>query len=114
MPEIVMLYWIYRNRKVPEFEVITISADPPNIKDTVLEFLKQYHASTKNYLFEGKDVYALIEAVDPNWPGGIPYTMLIEPGGKVAYRQLGQIDPLEARKAIAAYCSTYLPWWVKE
>ncbi len=114
MPEIVMLYWIYRNRKVPEFEVITISADPPKIKDTVLEFLKQYHASTKNYLFEGKDVYALIEAVDPTWPGGIPYTMLIEPGGKVAYRQLGQIDPLEARRAILAYCSNFLPWWVKE
>ena len=63
-PELVKIHWIYRNRRTTEFELVTISADPPRIKDGVLSFLKEYQASCKNYLFNSDDKYALIEAVD--------------------------------------------------
>ena len=42
----------------------------------------------------------LAEALDPKWPGPVPYTVLIAPGGKVIYRQHDSIDPLELKKAI--------------
>ncbi len=114
MPALAEIYWIYRNRKVPEFEVITISADPPKNRDAVLSFLKERHASCKNYLYSSDDKYALIEAVDKEWAGALPYTMLIAPGGKVLYRRMDMVNPLDVRKAIAEYFSAFLPWWVTE
>jgi len=113
-PELVKIHWIYRNRRTTEFELVTISADPPRIKDGVLSFLKEYQASCKNYLFNSDDKYALIEAVDKEWAGLIPYTLLIEPGGKIIYRQMGSIDPLEVKQAIVKYYSAFLPWWMSE
>ena len=44
-----------------------------------------------------------IEMVDPKWPGAIPYTLLIKPGGEVLYTHLGTIDPLEMKKIIVGY-----------
>jgi len=29
----------------------------------------------------------MIEAIDPEWQGGLPYTMVIEPGGNIIYRK---------------------------
>ena len=37
------------------------------------------------------------------WPGPVPYTIVIAPGGKVLYRKTGQIDPLELKRAIVAH-----------
>ena len=48
-----------------------------------------------------------MEAVDGNLLGGIPYTLLIEPGGKVIYRKVGMIDPLEVKKAVVGYVGRY-------
>ena len=47
------------------------------------------------------DSGALAELLDRQWPGPIPYTLLIAPGGKVIYRAVNQIDPLEVRRTIA-------------
>ena len=41
-----------------------------------------------------------MEAVDPEWAGALPYTVLVEPGGKRVYSQQGSIDPLELRRLI--------------
>lgn len=114
MPELVKIHWIYRNRRTTEFELVTISVDPPKNKKGVLSFLKEYQASCKNYIFDSGDKYQLIEAVDKEWPGAIPYTILVEPGGNIIYRQMGQIDPHEVKKAIVGYYSAFLPWWVTE
>ncbi|MHC4571897.1 MAG: redoxin domain-containing protein [Planctomycetota bacterium] len=113
-PELVKIHRIYRNRKTTEFELVTISIDPPKYRKGTLLFLKEYQASCKNYLFDSDDIYQLIEAVDKEWPGAIPYTILVEPGGKIVYRQMGLIDPLELKKAIVGYYSGTLPWWVRE
>ena len=65
-----------------------------------LEFLKKQGAAWRNYLFDQEDKAKLIEALDAKWEGAIPYTVLIRPGGEVAYRKMGAIDPLEVRRAI--------------
>ncbi len=96
-PELVTINRMYRHRK---FELITISADDPSRKDEALAFLKKKEASCKNYLFESNNVYQLIEAVDKEWAGAIPFTLVIRPGGEVVYQHMGMIDPLEVKRVI--------------
>ena len=88
---------MYRNS---DLEFISIIADEPANKDKVLRFLQKKQASNTNYLFNAADKYALIEAIDPHWQGALPYTILVEPGGKIIYAREGIIDPLEMRKNI--------------
>jgi thiol-disulfide isomerase/thioredoxin len=99
-PELVAIHRSYRRR---EFELVTISLDPPEREEQALAILKQEHASSKNYLFTGENEYVLAEALDPKWQGPLPYTMLIAPGGKVIYRKQGELDPLELKRAIVGY-----------
>jgi thiol-disulfide isomerase/thioredoxin len=99
-PELVTIHRMYRGR---DFELITISADSPQRKDTVLSFLKKQQASCRNYLFNSEDKYQFVEAVGKESFAGIPYTLLIKPGGEIIYRHLGIADPLELRKAIVQY-----------
>jgi peroxiredoxin len=95
--ELIEINRMYRNR---DFEMITVSADPPVKFNKILEFLKKNHASTKNYLCNSEDKYQLIEAVDKDWQGALPYTLLVKPGGEIIYRKSGMIDALELKKAI--------------
>ncbi len=96
-PDLVEINRMFRGR---DFEMITISADVPTMKDKALKFLQKQQASTTNYIFNSDDKYQLIEAIDKNWQGAIPYTMLIEPGGKIIYKQQGTIDPAELKTKI--------------
>jgi thiol-disulfide isomerase/thioredoxin len=96
-PDLVIIDRMYRGR---QFELITISADKKEKKEEVLGFLKQHQASNKNYIFNKDDVYKMIEAVDPKWQGGLPYTLIIEPGGNIIYRKQDTIDPLQMKKLI--------------
>lgn len=99
-PELVEINRMYRRR---DFEMVSLSLDGPDARARVHSFLRGQQASFTNYVYNGSDVYALIEAVDPDWPGAIPYTLLIKPGGEVLYRHLGMIDPLEVKRTIVAY-----------
>ncbi|MDO1444875.1 redoxin domain-containing protein [Rhodocytophaga aerolata] len=103
-PEFVDMNRMYRNR---EFEFISISADKPDKKDKALAFLKKSQASGKNYLFNSEDKYALIEAVDKNWQGALPYTLLVGPGGKIVYSKQGTINPLEMKRTIVEQLGRY-------
>ena len=85
-PSFVTINRMYRRR---DFEFITISADNPEKKDKVLKALQKLQAANTNYLFSADDKYKLIEAVDPNWTGALPYTILVEPGGKIVYAKQG-------------------------
>jgi peroxiredoxin len=98
--EFISINRMYRGR---DFEMITISADSPKSKDRVLSFLKAKQASCRNYLFGSEDKYELMEAVDKESLGGVPYTLLIKPGGQIIYRRLGLINPLELKKVIVGY-----------
>ncbi|HUX57490.1 MAG TPA: TlpA family protein disulfide reductase [Bacteroidales bacterium] len=96
-PDMVIIDRMYRGRS---FEFITISADKQARKGDALKFLQKQEASNKNYIFNKDDVYQMIEAVDPDWQGALPYTMLIEPGGKIIYKKQDMINPAQMRKMI--------------
>ena len=103
-PELIEMNRMYRNR---EFEIVTLSTDDPVNKDKVLKFLAKNYASTANYQYNSDNKYKLIEAIDKDWPGALPYTLLIKPGGEIIYKKLGSIDPLELKKAIVVYLGRY-------
>src|SRR5258706_1908276 len=103
-PDLVALHRMYRGR---DFELVTISADPPEKREAALEFLQKQQASTRNALFSKGDPYALIDVVDPEWRGALPHTILIAPGGKVIHRSEGAFDPLRLKKAIVGYLGRY-------
>lgn len=96
-PDFMTINHMYRNR---DFELVTVSADAPDKTDKALKFLQQKYASNQNYIFASEDKYKLIEAIDPKWQGALPYTLLVEPGGKIVYSQQGTIDPKKLRKII--------------
>ena len=97
---------MYRRR---DFEFVSISADDPDNRAKVLKFLQKEEASTTNYLFNIDDKYKLIEAVDAKWEGALPYTIIVEPGGKIVYAKQGEIDAAEVKKKIVddAYIGRY-------
>jgi thiol-disulfide isomerase/thioredoxin len=96
-PDLVIIDRIYRSR---QFEFVSINTDKLAKKENVLKFLKKQEASNMNYIYNGKNIYDLIEAVDPQWQGALPYTLIVEPGGKVIYRMQGSIDMIPVRKLI--------------
>ncbi len=75
---------IYRNR---DFELVTVAAQFPDEKDKVLQFLQRHHASTRNLLFGETDKYKLMAALDPEWTGALPHTLVIGADGAVLFRQ---------------------------
>ena len=96
-PDFITIDRMYRGR---DFEFVSISTDKPERREKVLLFLKEQQASNKNYIFSESNIYQLIEAVDPDWKGALPYTLLVEPGGKIVYRQQGTINPLKLKKMV--------------
>lgn len=103
-PDFVIINRMYRNRP---FEFISISADNPEKPQPVLDFLKSKGAANQNFLFESKNKYDLIEAIDKAWQGALPYTLLVAPGGKILYSKQGEIDPLEMKKMILKHLGRY-------
>jgi len=104
LPEFVDINRMYRRRN---FEFITISADKPDKKDKALAILKEMQASATNYIYNSEDKYKLIEAVDADWQGALPYTLLVAPGGKVIYRTQGSMVPQEMKKLVVEQIGRY-------
>jgi peroxiredoxin len=96
-PDLVEINRMYRHRA---FETVTVSANFPDEKREVLEFLKKQQSSGRNLLFGSTDKYKLMEAFDKDWSGALPLTVLIAPGGEILYRKEGAIDPIEVKRAI--------------
>ncbi len=103
-PGLVTIDRMYRNR---DFEFISISADKPEKKARALEFLIKQEAANENYIFTGNNIYDLLDVVDEEWQGALPYTLLIAPGGEVIFRQQGAVDPLDLKKKIINYLGRY-------
>jgi peroxiredoxin len=88
--------------KVRDFELITVSANMPDEKDGVLRMLEKKHATSRNLLFASNDTAAMQAAFDPRWESAVPYTVLLDPSGKVLYEKLGSVDILDLRRTILA------------
>ena len=96
-PSFIEIHRMFQGR---DFEFISLSADTPNQKEAALKFLQKSNSAVTNYIFEKDDKYALIEAVDPDWQGALPYTLIVAPGGEKLYAKQGIIDPLEVKRII--------------
>jgi peroxiredoxin len=100
LPEFVTMNRMYRKRP---FRLVTISLDDAAKKDEARKVLTDHHVAATNYILTSSDRDAFAAALDKEWPGPVPYTLIIAPGGKVLYRKVGQIEPLEVKRAIVGY-----------
>jgi peroxiredoxin len=100
LPEFVTMHRMYRKRN---FELVTISLDEPEQRAAAQKALEEHHVSATNFLstIESKD--KLAELLDKEWPGPVPYTIVIAPGGKVLYRKHGPLEPLAVRRAVVDF-----------
>ena len=98
-PELLDTWRMFRRR---DFDMVTVSTNYPDEKAGVLRTLQQQHASTRNLQFASEDTYAMQAAFDARWEAGVPFTMVIAPGGRVIYQQQGEADILALRRAILA------------
>ncbi|MGD0222313.1 MAG: redoxin family protein [Terriglobia bacterium] len=85
-----------------DLELVTVAANMPDEKNSVLRLLEKMHATSRNLLFASADTAALQAAFDPNWESAVPYTVLIAPDGRVLYQKQGAVDILELRRTILA------------
>ncbi|HZY36092.1 MAG TPA: redoxin family protein [Mucilaginibacter sp.] len=96
LPAFVEMNRMYRRR---DFEMISINVDGAAKTSDALRILKQAEASFANYIIDGSKDQA-IASVDPKWSGALPYTLIVEPAGKIVYAKQGAINPAEVKKAI--------------
>lgn len=92
----------FRMYSVRDFELVTVAANMPDEKNTVMRVLEKMHATSRNLLFDSNDTAALQAAFDPKWESAVPYTVLIAPDGKILYEKQGSVDILELRRTILA------------
>jgi peroxiredoxin len=92
----------FRMFRLRDFDLVTISTNLPDEKAGVMKTLQSQHASSRNLQFATEDTYGLQAAFDSHWEAGVPFTMVIAPGGKVLYQKQGEVDILEVRRVILA------------
>jgi thiol-disulfide isomerase/thioredoxin len=120
--EFPLLVSLSRQFGTREFELITLSLDQPSQAEKARLFLQNQSAGlvkrvqdsvnregrkTNHYLVNGGTNDELIEVLDSEWPGPIPHTVLVAPGGKILWRHNGVISLEEARRAIVEAMSRY-------
>jgi len=106
-PELVDMNVRFRGR---EFELVTIAAEYPKMGAKALKFLQDQHASSQNYIFGDTDKYAMLEAIDPEWNGALPHTIMVDNNGKILYRHTGPVDFLELRRILLPALDAITPW----
>lgn len=94
LPDVVKLHRIYKSRSVK-----VISLGLTNSTKGLPIVQKAHMAEMPNLLFDG-DREKMADALDKPWQGELPYTVIINPKGKVVYRKSGAFDMLEVRREI--------------
>lgn len=105
-----------------DFEFISISADDPSDPAPVKAFLDKQNAGlssrlkksveaegrkTNSYLYSGADIDGLMKALDPEWPGAIPHTVLVDTDGTILWRHNGLVDGEQLRATILGHLGNY-------
>ncbi len=104
-PELETTYRMYRHRGL---DFVSVSANDPDDKPQVMEFLQKNHASGSNAACRpnvsgsANCRFGLQAAFDPLMPAAVPFTVLIAPNGDIVFQQLGELDILNLRRAILA------------
>ncbi|HLK18927.1 MAG TPA: redoxin domain-containing protein [Bryobacteraceae bacterium] len=97
LPDLETTYRMFRGR---DFDLVTVSTNLPDEREGALKALQKQHASSRNYQFASDDTYAMQAAFDAKWESGVPYTVVIAPGGKQLFAKSGEVDILELRRVI--------------
>ncbi len=100
LPELVTIYRYYGNRA---FDLITISVDNMDKMEEALDVLTELQVPLNNYIFDGNKKEEFIELIDPEWRGALPYSIIIEPGGNVIYKNQGIVNTMELKKLIVEH-----------
>jgi hypothetical protein len=66
-----------------------LQADAPRKSGQALKVFKDLQVACKNYLYTGEGRDRFRDALDAKWPGPLPHTVVIAPGGKVVYPKNG-------------------------
>jgi thiol-disulfide isomerase/thioredoxin len=108
----------YRMFRLRDFDMVMVSTNMPDENAGVLKTLQAQHASSRNLLFASTDTYAMQAAFDAHWDSGVPFTMVLAPGGKALYQQQGEVDIHDLRRVILAHLEneTYVghpAYWAK-
>jgi peroxiredoxin len=97
------------------FEFVSISLDSAEDRKKVETFLTKRHAATpkpvqgtlkaegrttNNYHWTGGNPDTLGEAIDAEWTGALPHSILVAPGGKIVWRHSGEIEADKLRREI--------------
>ena len=77
------------------------------VPDKLKPSLKAEGRNGNAYVFNEASQDALIMALDPEWPGPIPHTLVVAPGGEVIFRQNGPIDGDELRAKILEFMGRF-------
>jgi thiol-disulfide isomerase/thioredoxin len=99
------------------FDFVSISLDPADKREAVAKFLESRHAALpdrsvpalrkegrdgNNYHWTGGNPDKLAEAVDPEWTGALPHSVILAPDGEILWRHTGETDVVELRRRIIA------------
>ncbi len=105
-----------------DFEFINLSVDDPANAAAVKAFLEKQKAGmapkvkksfeaegrkTNSYLYSGTDMDEVMLALDPEWPGGIPHTILVDTDGTILWRHNGLVDGETLRAKILEHMGDY-------
>jgi peroxiredoxin len=118
-PELVS---VSRQFDMRNFEFISISADEPKEAPKVKAFLEKKNAGlserlqksvkaegrpSNSYIFTGPNNDDLMKTLDPEWPGGLPHTILIDTDGKILWRHNNAVDGDELRAQVLKHLGNY-------
>lgn len=118
-PDLVSLSRRLSNR---DFELVTISMDDPKSPAVAKKFLEKQHVvpsarlkrslveegrGALNFLYTGASSDALVKALDPAWPGPLPHTIVVAPGGEIVYRHNGRVDAEELKNVVLKHLGAF-------
>jgi thiol-disulfide isomerase/thioredoxin len=104
-PDLVRIKADYEKRNL---DFITVSLDDPaELKTSVPEFLREMRAGAlPAYLLNVIEPQEVVDAIDPQWGGGLPATFLFDPSGKIVFKHTGRFNATELRQAIDKVTTT--------
>lgn len=118
-PELVA---VSRQFDMRNFEFISISVDEAKDAPKVKAFLEKRNAglsdrlqksvkaegrASNSYIFTGTNHESLLKTLDPEWPGGMPHTILIDTEGKILWRHNNAVDGDELRAQVLKHLGNY-------
>ena len=92
-PDFETTYRMFRGR---DFDLVMVSTNLPDERAGVMKALEKQHASSRNLQFASDDTYAMQAAFDAKWESGVPYTVVLAPGGKLLYEKTRRGGHFEA------------------